>query len=37
MALGIDPDGTVAGDLYLRGLGDPEVSEARLRRWRVRA
>jgi D-alanyl-D-alanine carboxypeptidase/D-alanyl-D-alanine-endopeptidase (penicillin-binding protein 4) len=32
MALGIDPDGTVAGDLYLRGLGDPEVSEARLRR-----
>ena len=32
MALGIDPDGTVGGDLYLRGLGDPEVSEARLRR-----
>ena len=32
MALGIDPDGTIAGDLYLRGLGDPEVSETRLRR-----
>jgi D-alanyl-D-alanine carboxypeptidase/D-alanyl-D-alanine-endopeptidase (penicillin-binding protein 4) len=32
MALGIDPDGTIPGDLYLRGQGDPEVSETRLRR-----
>ena len=32
MALGVDPDGTIEGDLYLRGQGDPEVSEARLRR-----
>jgi len=32
MALGIDPEGTIPGDLYLRGQGDPEVSEARLRR-----
>jgi len=32
MSLGIDPDGTIAGDVYLRGQGDPEVSEARLTR-----
>ena len=32
MALGIDPDGTIDGDLYLRGQGDPEVSETRLRK-----
>ena len=32
MSLGVDSTGTVAGDLYLRGQGDPEVSEARLTR-----
>jgi D-alanyl-D-alanine carboxypeptidase len=32
MALGIDTTGRIAGDLYLRGQGDPEVSEARISR-----
>lgn len=32
MSLGVGPDGTIAGDLFLRGQGDPEVSEARLTR-----
>jgi D-alanyl-D-alanine carboxypeptidase len=30
LSLGVDPDGSIAGDLYLRGNGDPEVADARL-------
>jgi D-alanyl-D-alanine carboxypeptidase len=30
LSLGVDPDGVIAGDLYLRGEGDPEVADARL-------
>jgi D-alanyl-D-alanine carboxypeptidase len=29
-AAGVDADGAIAGDLYLRGEGDPEVGDARL-------
>ena len=32
MSPGVDPDGSIAGDLYLRGQGDPEVTDARLKR-----
>jgi len=32
MALGVDPDGTIAGDLYLQGEGDPEVTQSRIAR-----
>lgn len=32
MSLGVDPSGTVAGDLYLRGQGDPEVGETQITR-----
>jgi D-alanyl-D-alanine carboxypeptidase len=31
LAAGVHPDGTVDGDLYLRGEGDPEVADGRLR------
>ena len=31
LAAGISPDGTIDGDLYLRGEGDPEVADGRLR------
>ncbi len=30
MSLGVDPSGVIEGDLFLRGQGDPEVSEARI-------
>jgi D-alanyl-D-alanine carboxypeptidase len=30
-AAGIDADGTITGNLYLRGEGDPEVADTRLR------
>jgi D-alanyl-D-alanine carboxypeptidase/D-alanyl-D-alanine-endopeptidase (penicillin-binding protein 4) len=30
-ASGVDVDGTIAGNLYLRGEGDPEVADPRLR------
>ena len=32
MSPGVEPDGSIAGDLYLRGQGDPEVTDARLTR-----
>ncbi len=32
MSPGVDADGVIAGDLWLRGSGDPEVSDARLSR-----
>jgi len=32
MSLGVDAAGTIAGDLYLRGEGDPEVTDARITR-----
>jgi D-alanyl-D-alanine carboxypeptidase len=31
MASGMTPDGVIEGDLYLRGEGDPEVADGRLR------
>jgi D-alanyl-D-alanine carboxypeptidase/D-alanyl-D-alanine-endopeptidase (penicillin-binding protein 4) len=31
LADGVDTDGAIAGNLYLRGDGDPEVADARLR------
>jgi D-alanyl-D-alanine carboxypeptidase len=30
-AAGVDPDGVIDGDLYVRGEGDPEVADARMR------
>jgi len=32
LATGVDVEGTVVGNLYLRGEGDPEVADARIRR-----